>query len=31
VFHQEKGLVRDIFEDLVPEELINYESSYLVS
>ena len=31
LFHQEKGVVRDVFEDLVPEELINYESSYLVS
>ena len=31
LFHQEKGVVSDIFEDLVPEELIDYESDYLVA
>ena len=31
LFHQEKGVVRDVFEDLVPEELMNYESDYLVT
>ena len=30
LFHPEKGAVRDVFEDLIPSELIDYESNYLV-
>jgi len=30
LFHPEKGVVRDVFEDLIPSELIDYESNYLV-
>lgn len=31
LFHPEKGAVRDVFEDLIPSELIDYESDYLVA
>jgi len=30
LFHPEKGAVRNVFEDLIPSELIDYESNYLV-
>ena len=30
LFHKDKGAVSDVFEDLVPKELIEYEKSYLV-
>jgi len=30
LFHPKKGAVRDVFEDLIPSELIDYESNYLV-
>lgn len=30
LFHPKKGTVRDVFEDLIPSELIDYESNYLV-
>ena len=30
LFNPEKGAVRDVFEDLIPSELIDYESNYLV-
>jgi hypothetical protein len=29
LFHPEKGVVSDVFEDLVPKELIDYEKDYL--
>jgi hypothetical protein len=29
LFHPEKGVVSDVFEDLVPRELIDYEKDYL--
>lgn len=29
LFHPEKGVISDIFEDLVPKELIDYEQNYL--
>jgi len=31
LLHKDKGVVTDIFKDLVPEELITYEENYLVS
>ena len=30
LFHPQKGTVRDVFEDPIPSELIDYESNYLV-
>lgn len=31
LYHQDKGVVTDVFQDLVPRELVSYEENYLVS
>jgi hypothetical protein len=31
LFHPEKGVVSDVFDDLVPRELLDYEKQYLIN